>query len=362
MYSAHGPLEALLTSDDDTIEAAMPSEALVNPNPIVWISFAGGPNESAASFIQSIQRVAFQQNRIKDDEWIAELASTCFTDKALVWYLGLGKETQSSWTRLRIALVRHYLVQIPAQAPRPSPARTPPQPKPAPPQPKAISSATTDIGWIEVVRPEFGDLLGLLSQDSTGKFVVDPSPEKALKLQKVLHTDSIHQQLKIYSLKFVDAIYPQFPFLGLKLVKSPGEDPNFVPPQHSNSYVLDCFSSSRTNGGWQSTTAYATWDFVQTTESEPGPYYLRKAEGTDPKARVISAVWTSTNMIEDVAELGLTWPSGDNRSAASISEIKLDAILQKGGIEGLHVHRHNLAADASNESHVALIFRKTSGP
>ncbi|KAG9027962.1 hypothetical protein FS837_004020, partial [Tulasnella sp. UAMH 9824] len=302
MSSIHGPLEALLMADGGTIEAAM-----------------CGPNESVASFIQSIQRVAFQQNRIKDDEWIAELASTCFTDKALVWYLGLGKETQSNWTRLRVALVRHYLVQIPAQKPNPGRALT--QPKAAPPQSKPVTSAATEVGWIEVVRPEFGDLLGFISQDSTGKFVVDASSEKALKLQKVLHTDSIHQQLKIYSLKLVDALDPQYPFLGLKLVRSPEEDPNFVPPQDSASYALPCCSSSQSV---RSGTTYATWEFAQTTESEPGPYYIRRAEGHDPKARVISAVWTSTSTVEDVAELGLSWPSEDNRNAGSITEIKLD--------------------------------------
>ncbi|KIO30588.1 hypothetical protein M407DRAFT_5523 [Tulasnella calospora MUT 4182] len=160
------------------------STALPNPNPIVWISFTGGPNESVASFIQSVQRVAFQQNRIKNDEWVAELASTCFTDKALVWYLGLDKGTQSSWAKLRIALVKHYLVQPTSQAPKPSLAKAAIQPKAPPPQPKAVSTPINDFGRIEVIRPEFGERLGFLSQDSTGKFVVDPSPDLALKLQK----------------------------------------------------------------------------------------------------------------------------------------------------------------------------------
>ncbi|KAG8930085.1 hypothetical protein FRC01_003265, partial [Tulasnella sp. 417] len=170
-----------------------------------------GPNEPVAPFIQAVQRVAFQQNRIKDDGWIAELASTCFTDKALVWYFGLGKETQSSWARLRVALVQQYLIPIPVQAPNQNPTKPPsqpkvppPQPTAPPPQPKMVLPTITDIGRIEVLLPEFGYRYGFLSQDSTGKFVVDPDPEKALKLQKVLHTDSIHQQLKIYSLKFVD--------------------------------------------------------------------------------------------------------------------------------------------------------------
>ncbi|KAG8964274.1 hypothetical protein FRC00_002962 [Tulasnella sp. 408] len=194
MSAAHGALEALLTPDDGYgLEAEM-----------LWISFAGGSNEPVAPFIQSVQRVAFQQNRIKDDKWIAELASTCFTDKALVWHLALGKDAQSSWVKLRVALVQQYLVQEPTQAPKPSPIQAPLQPKAAAPQPKPASPAVTDIGRIEILLPEYGARLGFLSQDSTGKFVVDPDSENALKLQKVLHTDSIHQQLKIYSLRVVN--------------------------------------------------------------------------------------------------------------------------------------------------------------
>lgn len=48
----------------------------------------------------------------------------------------------------------------------------------------------------------------------------------------------------------------------------------------------------------------------------PGPYYVRKSEGQDPKARVVSAVWTLLNRVKDVTELGLTWPSGNHRQAS----------------------------------------------
>ncbi|KAG8930088.1 hypothetical protein FRC01_003268, partial [Tulasnella sp. 417] len=72
------------------------------------MSFSGAPDELVTSFIQSVQRIAFQQNRIKDDEWIAEYASTCFAESALVWYLGLDKETRSSWDMLSVALVQRY--------------------------------------------------------------------------------------------------------------------------------------------------------------------------------------------------------------------------------------------------------------
>ncbi|KIO30585.1 hypothetical protein M407DRAFT_20310 [Tulasnella calospora MUT 4182] len=384
MSSAHGPLEALLTPDDGSIGAPMTDKAaaaLLNHNPIVWISFAGGSNEPVAPFIQSVQRVAFQQNRIKDDEWIAELASSCFTDQALVWYLGLGKETQSSWAKLRIALAQQYLVQAPAQAPKPSPAKTALLPKAAQ-QPKPASPAITDTGRIEVLLPEFGDRFGFLSQDSTGEFVVDPNPENALKLQKVLYTDSIHQQLKIYSLRFVNGADPRFPFLGLKLVKLPGEDPDVVPESNPSSVpwkasgsrefqdysvsVPACCKSARfpsANPARQGTTPYATWNFVQTTESKRGPYYIRKAEGPDQKDRVVSAVWTITGPVKDVAELGLTWPKGDKSHAGSISEIRLDAILHTGGIAGLHVHPYNFVEGTRQylaERHVVRFCIQTS--
>ncbi|KAG8964273.1 hypothetical protein FRC00_002961 [Tulasnella sp. 408] len=215
MSSAYGPLEALLNSDV-SIEAPIPQKnpkALLNPNPTVWISFAGGSNESVATFIQSVQRIAFQHSRMKDDEWVAELASTCLTDKALLWYLELEKATQLSWAKLRTALLQQYLIQLPADELEPVATKT------SLPPPIVTSSVMKDIGRVEVIRPEFGDCLGFLSQDRSGKFVVDPRPERALTLQKVLHTDSDQQQSKIYSLKFVnkDAIVKTFFTLGIAI-------------------------------------------------------------------------------------------------------------------------------------------------
>lgn len=179
-----------------------------HPNPIAWISFSGSPNNSSASFIQSIQRIAFQQDRIKDDEWIAEYTSTCFTDSALMWYLELAKETRSSWEKLRFALVQRYPIQDETQPPRWPGSTT------LPSQPYVTSSATyvattnaSDVGIIEVLRPEYGNSLGYLCRSSNGKQVVvqvEPSPENALKFQKVLHTDSKSQHQKIYSFKLVN--------------------------------------------------------------------------------------------------------------------------------------------------------------
>lgn len=59
------------------------------------------------------------QNRIKDDEWMAQYASTCFADSSLEWYLALEDETQTSWKKLRLALVQRYPVQPSKQPPAP---------------------------------------------------------------------------------------------------------------------------------------------------------------------------------------------------------------------------------------------------
>ncbi|KAG9020546.1 hypothetical protein FS837_008103, partial [Tulasnella sp. UAMH 9824] len=132
-------------------------------------------------------RIAFAQNRIEDDRWMAQYASTCFTDSAMEWYLGLPKDTRLSWEELRLALVQRYPVPPP---PTPTPA--------APAQPKTAYPASVEVGRVEVLRAKFGDFLGYLSQDSeTGEIVVDANPEKALKLEMVVHTYSRNHQDKI---------------------------------------------------------------------------------------------------------------------------------------------------------------------
>ncbi|KAG8964270.1 hypothetical protein FRC00_002958 [Tulasnella sp. 408] len=222
MSSSQRPAQPPPVSDGDSAGTPMAAAAPPPLGPTLWISFAGAPNETAAAFIQAVQRIAFMQNRVKDDEWIAEYASACFSDSALMWYLTLDEDTQTNWKKLRLALAQRYPVQ---------PAAPPPAARPttASARPKATSPAITEIGRIEVVRPEFGDFFGYLSQDSTGNFVVAPGPENALKLKAVLHTNSKNQQEKIYSLRILAARDSRYPFLGLRLVKFLREDPDVVP-------------------------------------------------------------------------------------------------------------------------------------
>ncbi|KAG8964272.1 hypothetical protein FRC00_002960 [Tulasnella sp. 408] len=324
----------------------------------------GGPNESAASLIQSMQRTAFLQNRIEDDRWIAQFASTCFTDLALVWYLGLEKDIQSSWDKLRLALIQQYPVRPPRST---VPAAVPVQP----------TSPITNVGRIEVVRAEFGDVLGYLSEDGRDSFAVDSDPENALTLQAVLHTDSQQQSQKIYSLKMINASDPKFPFLGLRLVKSWNEDPNVVPPTESKDVTWSAVQSvpscckpseqglsnvtraSRWDG--QKATEYATWQFIQTTESRRGPYYARKAEPSrrHQNARVVSAVWTILNSLPDATELGLTWPGENGRRGSVTSEIALDPVILKGEMD-LHAHAYDFPKKAEfylDERLVVFLFK-----
>ncbi|KAG9040950.1 hypothetical protein FS837_012914 [Tulasnella sp. UAMH 9824] len=112
MSSQQGPLPRLfLASNEDSI--GMPTAAAAPPQLSLtqWISFSGASNESGVSFVQSVQRIAFMQNRTEDDKWIAQYASTCFADSALEWYLTLEDKTQTSWKKLRLALVQRYPAQ-----------------------------------------------------------------------------------------------------------------------------------------------------------------------------------------------------------------------------------------------------------
>lgn len=86
----------------------MPDRSPSPSTDLPWLTFSGSPTESASTFIQSVQRVAFKQRRATDDWWLAEYASTCFSDDALLWYSNLDEETYNSWRKLRMALLKQY--------------------------------------------------------------------------------------------------------------------------------------------------------------------------------------------------------------------------------------------------------------
>ncbi|KAG9038025.1 hypothetical protein FS837_001326 [Tulasnella sp. UAMH 9824] len=78
---------------------------------------------------------ARREGKIRDNEWIVDLVSTCMRGQALRWYIELDDDTQSDWKLLRKAILRQYPsgTQPPAPSvqsmiPTPAAAATPPNP------------------------------------------------------------------------------------------------------------------------------------------------------------------------------------------------------------------------------------------
>ncbi|KAG8983516.1 hypothetical protein FRB90_005927, partial [Tulasnella sp. 427] len=381
-----------------------PSLPLAAPQPTTtdWLTFSGAPNESVGAFVQAVQRVAFQQNRARDNEWIADYASTCFADTASLWYSSLSAETQFNWNRLRAALFQRF----PAQSVMPPSSNVPAMPGPSsaistssralPPTP----SVTSETGIIEVMRPGLPGFFGYLSLDSSGAVVIDRDPQKATQLQMVLHQDSSSKPDKIYNLKIVNVgalfemlyneshralicflvrvsaqacsyiqpskaasrfkgfepIYSAFPFIGVMLMKFPGEDLTILPtdvrsdwraPWHSEAHVPQCcrvmkeyLEDASDVDDWDGPkkTGYSAWKFVPASKSEPGPYYMRRAKCPHQEAGVVSAIWTVGKSSRAGTEMGLVWPRGDAGNPGVVHDMKLEAVIHHGGTSGLHVH------------------------
>ncbi|KAG8900369.1 hypothetical protein FRC00_013221 [Tulasnella sp. 408] len=91
--------------------------ALQAASALPWITFGGLPTESSSAFVQSVQRIGFQQGMSKDDVWMAEYAATCFEGPALVWYAALDDEVRESWKKLRVSILVNYLPIFGEQGP-----------------------------------------------------------------------------------------------------------------------------------------------------------------------------------------------------------------------------------------------------
>ena len=87
-------------------------------------TFTGTNGPTASQFLKMVRLDALQQNRPKDDEWIAQWAAAHLDGPALFWYEELSEETQESWKLLR----RELLIRWP------------------PPDATAISSGGSAVG------------------------------------------------------------------------------------------------------------------------------------------------------------------------------------------------------------------------
>lgn len=72
------------------------------------IVFLGRDGSECEEFIRAIHKVAYAAGKIRDDAWMADLASTCFSGRALRYYLGLEPGVQCNWRLLCHTLLTKY--------------------------------------------------------------------------------------------------------------------------------------------------------------------------------------------------------------------------------------------------------------
>ncbi|KIO32029.1 hypothetical protein M407DRAFT_118691 [Tulasnella calospora MUT 4182] len=279
--------------------------------PLTWISFGGAAHESSASFVQSIQRTAFQHNRIRDDRWIAEYASTCFSGDALEWFLELEEETQESWKRLRLAFVRRF-----PQTPKLAEISTinSPAPEPGITAPVAIGTSipSTKRGRIEVVG-QLAATLGYLAFDPISGISITPSEDQAVTvtLPDPVSPDPCHIQM--VGLPWASGA---FPFLGLVQYKYPDSKDNSIPLKVSISYSSIsklyygvplvspiCKSGVLPGPTCPTRPNLATWTWSNCGRSRSSLALLRKSTTPLPTTRATAAVWRYDGKNED---LGIT--------------------------------------------------------
>jgi len=70
--------------------------------------FTGVGSEDVTLWIQTIQRTALERDRQADDAWIASLAAASMAGPAMSWYVGLSEDQQSSWKKLRRAIMDRF--------------------------------------------------------------------------------------------------------------------------------------------------------------------------------------------------------------------------------------------------------------
>jgi len=130
-----------------------------------------GNVQNTEYFIQAIRKRAFAEGKQRDDQWMADLAATCFVEDAFSWFESLDRKVQGSWDLLRPALLSRYpkpetrRESIPDTRDNiPTPAAAPPLPaastinaSPSPePDPigrlKFVSETGVSKGWISRSR------------------------------------------------------------------------------------------------------------------------------------------------------------------------------------------------------------------
>lgn len=334
--------------------SAYPSDSTGAPAPtqsgsteLQWLSFSGLPNESVSTFVQSVQRVALQQNRMIDDVWVAHYAAACFSGDSLLWYSDLDEAIRNSWSELRRALLRQYLQNRqhnPPSAVPPAPGNSYlPQPPAAGPARRArpLSQSPSDIrrGRIEVFLPQHARTVGFLAfneRASTFSTVQDLAQAQVISFPNVPLNSRFHIRME------GPQVPTQYPYLGLALKNVYEIAPHIIPPplratamQAEDITRPSEYCRSKSLPGPAGRAPIATWIFRHCAQSSEAPRLRRSAKTAYSQERASSAIWIYD---ESTEKLSMMWRMDDD------TEGELKAIVpndgQRYGSQGtLHMHR-----------------------
>ncbi len=73
------------------------------------IAFSGGSGKECKAFLHSVMKQAHDNDKSRDDDWIADFVGAHLVGDALVWFIRLPKETRQDWDLLAAALLERYL-------------------------------------------------------------------------------------------------------------------------------------------------------------------------------------------------------------------------------------------------------------
>ncbi|KAG8903900.1 hypothetical protein FRB99_002600 [Tulasnella sp. 403] len=73
------------------------------------VTFQGRNSSEAQDFIRKVYEHAAARNKLADNQWIADYASSCLQGEALTWYETLNPSVRRDWGQFQVVLVQHYV-------------------------------------------------------------------------------------------------------------------------------------------------------------------------------------------------------------------------------------------------------------
>lgn len=70
--------------------------------------FHGIDGVEAEEWVCAVRHKALSLGRQRDNDWVADFASTCLAGDALRWYENLDEDVQGDWRKLRLAILTQW--------------------------------------------------------------------------------------------------------------------------------------------------------------------------------------------------------------------------------------------------------------